>query len=178
MEKVYITIIDTENYAGNFERDMCGYITGQYGECGVGYELAENFKHEIKHAGWWDENIHQNQDENGCERPVAIVPTPGWYNNGYGGHFRNEERKGGHAYPAYMSVGIYSLEEPTQQVIDEVTERAKYFCDNQAELSRIARRHSDSATNLTFTGVRVVEVNMEDIQYFIEEDEEENEDDE
>lgn len=178
MEKVYITIIDTENYAGNFDRDMCGYITGQYGECGVGYELAEHFKHEIKHAGWWDKNTYQNQDENGCERPVAIVPTPGWYNNGYGGHFRNEERKGGHAYPAYMSVGIYSLVEPSQEIFDEVTERAKYFCDNQAELSLIAHRHSDSATNLTFTGVRVVEVNMEDIQYFIEEDEEENEDDE
>ncbi|KKK83825.1 hypothetical protein LCGC14_2789530, partial [marine sediment metagenome] len=32
----WIFIIDTDSYAGNFEREMCAYITGRVGECGVG----------------------------------------------------------------------------------------------------------------------------------------------
>ena len=36
--KVKHIIIDTEDYAGSFERPMVAYITGQLGDCGVGEE--------------------------------------------------------------------------------------------------------------------------------------------
>jgi hypothetical protein len=32
----YVFIIDTEQYAGNFEREMCAYCTGILGDCEVG----------------------------------------------------------------------------------------------------------------------------------------------
>jgi len=41
----FIFVIDTDTYAGNFERPMCAYMTGRVGECGVGEEFAEMFKH-------------------------------------------------------------------------------------------------------------------------------------
>lgn len=97
----YVLVIDTENYSGNFEREMCAYLTGQYGECGVGQELAEKVKEEgqIKHIEWWDSHIVQQAksgDEDLCLRPVSIWTTPGWFNNGYGGHYQdipeNEEQ--------------------------------------------------------------------------------------
>jgi len=43
---MYKFIIDTDQYAGNFEREMCAYLTGTVGECGVGDEFAELFSKE------------------------------------------------------------------------------------------------------------------------------------
>lgn len=36
----WIFVVDTEQYAGNFERGMCAFMTGMLGECGVGSEEA------------------------------------------------------------------------------------------------------------------------------------------
>jgi hypothetical protein len=35
-ENLWLFIVDTDSYAGNFERCMCAYMTGQIGECEVG----------------------------------------------------------------------------------------------------------------------------------------------
>ena len=34
-------IIDTDTYAGNFERELCAYVTGIVRDCEVGIEIAE-----------------------------------------------------------------------------------------------------------------------------------------
>ncbi len=36
----YLFVIDTDTYAGSFEREICAYVTGQIGECEVGKEEA------------------------------------------------------------------------------------------------------------------------------------------
>lgn len=82
-------VIDTEQYAGNFEREMCSYLTGQYGDCGVGKDIAEAVSNEIVHLGWWNRYSAQEANECGIERPVSIWPTPGWFNNGMGGEYRD-----------------------------------------------------------------------------------------
>lgn len=84
-----VIVIDTDHYAGNFEREMCAYITGQYGECGVGKETADRVSSEIKNLSWWQENIAEETDEHQCHRPTSIWPTPGWFNNGMGKSFRD-----------------------------------------------------------------------------------------
>jgi hypothetical protein len=43
----YIFVVDTEEYAGNFEREMCAYATGMTGECGVGYEGAKQYAEDM-----------------------------------------------------------------------------------------------------------------------------------
>ncbi len=80
-------VIDTDQYAGNFERQMCAYLTGQYGDCGAGREIALMVSDEIKHLDWWKRHIVQVANQNGIRRPVAIHPTPGYFNNGMGGHY-------------------------------------------------------------------------------------------
>ena len=43
----YLFVIDTNAYAGSFEREMCAYVTGQFGECDVGEEIAKAVKQQI-----------------------------------------------------------------------------------------------------------------------------------
>lgn len=84
-------IIDTEQYAGGFERPLCAYVTGQIGECGVGQDMAEIAQRELPEdaRAWFEECVRHEPDDNGCSRPVEIVPTPGWFNSGPGCHFRD-----------------------------------------------------------------------------------------
>ena len=75
-------IIHTNEYAGNFEREMCAYTTGHIGECGVGTELVEN---DIKEL--FNDYIIQVENDRNCKRPVAIYPNPRYSNNGLGHNF-------------------------------------------------------------------------------------------
>lgn len=75
-------IIHTNSYAGNFERDMCAYITGQIGECGRGDKYIDPNIKEI-----YDPYIIQVDDDEGCKRPVTIYTSPYYKNNGLGYHF-------------------------------------------------------------------------------------------
>lgn len=82
----YRFVIDTNKYAGNFERKMCAYITGQIGECGVGDKIAEIARCQISKdiLKCLDNNIVFKPDEHGCCRPCEIYPTSGFYNNSLG----------------------------------------------------------------------------------------------
>ena len=64
-------IISTDQYAGNFERELCAYLTGE-----TGYEdpTGEDFivKNEITVNF---DNIDQVPDEHGTYRPVTITPN-------------------------------------------------------------------------------------------------------
>lgn len=89
-------IVDTNKYSGNFEREMCAYATGQIGECGVGEdEVDEN----MPHAKWWEEHVIHQEDE-GCYRPVALSATPGYINDGMGGHYEDTPENRELAYAA------------------------------------------------------------------------------
>ena len=79
----YGYIIDTDEYAGNFEREMCAWITGTTGDCGVGHRLADEYDRRIETV--------QIADEYDCERPVRVHPTPGYYNNGLGFAYKDGE---------------------------------------------------------------------------------------
>lgn len=149
MKKVTV-IIDTNKYAGNFEREMCAYLTGQIGDCGFGIEIAEVESNEIEHLQEWSKIIRQEQDEHNCYRPCAIYPsTQGYFNNGAGGIFEEGQEKEAamHAhewrkrhfnnphvqeepltkYPAYTAVAIFCSEIPSQDAMKEIKRRAEEF---------------------------------------------------
>jgi hypothetical protein len=157
MSKLFKIVIDTEQYAGNFEREMCAYITGQTGECSVGDDWARLYASTIKYIDWWEEHIAQRPDDSDspCYRPVAIYPTGGWYNNGYGGHFKDTGEAVKIKCPAYMSVAIFTNKHPPEAVLLEFTERAREFCANRIELSKPLSR-MNVRKNIDFTGIRIV----------------------
>lgn len=86
-------VIDTDEYAGNFEREMCAYLTGILGECGVGEEMAAIARKELpkKILKEFEEIVAQVPDEHGCCRPVTIWPNPNWFNDGMGGHWKRDD---------------------------------------------------------------------------------------
>lgn len=72
----WIFVIKTNAYAGNFERQMCGFITGQVGECDVGEEEAELFRKAHPDYDGFDDLIASFPDDHGCYRPASIWNVP------------------------------------------------------------------------------------------------------
>lgn len=106
----YALSIETNCYAGNFEREMCAFVTGQIGDCGVGDKEASKFETEFPE---WDiifeEKVQQVQDE-GCYRPVAC-------------------QGGG-------SLEIYFWDDPTKEELQFLRERILKFKYNGCDVHR------------------------------------------
>jgi len=122
-----IFVIHTNAYAGNFERELCAYITGQVGDCGVGEDLASDFLDEVgdEQADLFADIIGVAPDDGRCDRPCKIYPTPGRLNNGMGTHFdAAEDQKG---FPAYESVAIYFDEMPSDEQFDLMKDRTMQY---------------------------------------------------
>lgn len=84
----YTFIIDTDSYSGNFERELCAYITGQVGECGVGEEYSKIFQEQFPAEYKIFKNlVYHKLKEDECRRPCDIEPTPGRFNHGMGTNF-------------------------------------------------------------------------------------------
>lgn len=86
----YGFIIDTNEYSGNFERELCAFVTGHIGECGVGDEEAEEF---LDGGNTKLPYVMDVADEHGCSRPCEIYPTEGIWNNGMGFHYKESEEE-------------------------------------------------------------------------------------
>jgi len=129
----YIFIIDTDTYAGNFERPMCAYVTGQIGECNVGKEQAELAKKEIPEVvEQLEELIEHVPDEHGCHRPVSIFPNPRYGNDGDGSHaLLTDENREQFPWPAYNSVAIFFNSLPDSGLLDVMKERARDIVKNE-----------------------------------------------
>jgi len=83
-------VIDTDEYAGNFEREITTYITGIVGDCGRDMKIQAHVRPLIPsdRLDMFDDLIGSESDDNGCRRPAKTYPTPGWYNNGLGFHYQ------------------------------------------------------------------------------------------
>lgn len=127
-ETKYMFVIDTDSYAGNFERPLTAYCTGCTGDCGVGEGQAELFEQEEGEDVLYeaDEFIGSEPDDRGCHRPCVIYPTPGWTNDGKGNYEKAKNVK----YPAYLSVAIHMTEKPPEVWIERIKRRANIFAAN------------------------------------------------
>jgi hypothetical protein len=104
-------VIATDSYAGNFERDMCAYVTGRIGECGVGTEYQEIFQMECQ--GYEVDSVELRINPNDSYpvmRPTSMVQI---------------ETSDGKR--AYNGVQIYFAFEPTYSEIEFMKERAYKF---------------------------------------------------
>ena len=121
----FLLVIDTDEYAGDFEREMCAYLTGQVGECGVGDEYAELFHQEVptKVAESF-ENIVAFVTEHGCARPATIWANPRYGNDGFGNHYLRTNRDDPALLATYAQ-NIADYEQPHiesyQRIKDDLT---------------------------------------------------------
>lgn len=89
---MFLFIIDTNHYAGNFEREMAGYLTGHVADCGTGQKEADIFHEELGLSGLYDENhpfknVMKQHNSHGNLTPAVVYETPGFFSNGVGGHY-------------------------------------------------------------------------------------------
>ena len=62
-------IIETNTYAGNFNRELTAYVTGILGECKVGKGcIDKNFNYPLE----FNEKIEQVRDDYGTYRPCDV----------------------------------------------------------------------------------------------------------
>ena len=77
----YILLVHTDKYSGGFERQMCAYMTGFTGDCGVGEEEAERFQEDMINKGldpdMFDGYLDFQSDDRGCHRPASIWDADG-----------------------------------------------------------------------------------------------------
>lgn len=124
----YIFVIDTKDYAGNFERNLCAYVTGITGDCEVGSDYADLFSQEID-TDKEDlfEEIELRSEHDGCARPCAIFKSP------------NSTK--------YNSVAIFFYKKPNKDLILLMKERAKKYNDHLL---------SEFDSSITITGFRLI----------------------
>jgi hypothetical protein len=122
--KYYAFVIDTDSYAGNFERQLALYITGvevEYMHGGMEWltELAAKEVDELpkeviedvfgrSEFGPFDDQLHDVVNDTGAHTYVEIFESPGSHSN-------------------YNSVAIYLDEQPDQKLVKLMKQRAKAF---------------------------------------------------
>lgn len=175
-ESIFLFVIDTTSYAGNFERKLAAYCTGCISDCGTGEREARTYWSSTDRLSTYDsmldygnELIHYAQDKHGTRRMCTIFPNPDFFNNGIGGHFkhgqenaawnhfRKEQRKSGGRnkscphikYPAYLSTAILLKRSPTHEEVELIRRRAEEYCKENS---------------IVYTGYRIFEYKMEIIE--------------
>jgi hypothetical protein len=101
----WIFVIDADMYIGYFDRNMCAFMTGQYGQCEVGKEEAASASIDPNLLDWFNNHVEQCPDDNGCLRPcirwIGLVD---------------------------QSTAISFTTQPPLNVIAALKERAELFC--------------------------------------------------
>jgi len=111
----YGVIIDTDKYAGNFEREMCAYCTGRVGECGVGAKYVD----EDEDYSIFKETVIDVPCNHGCYRPVSI--------------YSSLDNKGSN-----NSLCIFFESEPNKEHIEFISRKAnEYGNDNKIKINDI-----------------------------------------
>jgi len=131
--------IDTTQYAGNFERAMCAFLTGcidlHLAQLGGWWRsiIAALPQADLAALAWAEELAHFVPYDH-RDTMVHVIPTPGMWGDGSGTsdgqyHPAGEipEQDGGPPYPLYNSVGIYFAGVPSDAQIAQLCERALRF---------------------------------------------------
>lgn len=127
----YVCRIHTNQYSGNFEREMAAYITGIAGEYAGDKEAAIALRENDTEVTTW---LNNNTIDDGDYKEIGrIISTPGWSNDGDGNHFNDTD----HPFPAYQSVEIaFDLEPPAniKQLIEQRAESFAYVTNMALEI--------------------------------------------
>lgn len=174
-----ILVIDTNMYAGNFEREMVAFMTGQVGECGVGGKAAAAFQDQFPDKDFED-LVVSVPDERGCCRPASIYPSPYYWNDGLGHEYPNsispeenpeivktyneEARKHKlkeltaetmRKYPGYSSVACFLDEMPDEETLSFLINRA-------LEFAKTHKNYRGEPYGLVIHSARVIETKVEE----------------
>lgn len=150
-QDVVLLIIDTDQYAGNFEREITGFITGRHNETSHGEDEAAEFHQFCKDNDkvLLDKEIAFNGadvDYEGHYAVCTIYPTNGLRNiNGETVKVVEPHTEG---YPIYNSVAIFFRNRPSDEALALMKQRAEEWCDRTP--------NSDHREAVNITGWRLL----------------------
>ena len=130
MEERWAFVVDTDQYPGNFEVELCAYVTGAYAE---GQEhrakaYVDEFDkiktHDLEDLT--DIRVCDPGDDALWRSPCDLALTPGRSNNGQWKCYYVTAKKP-FRYYAYESVAIFLCHRPTDDVFDLLVRRAFAF---------------------------------------------------
>ena len=124
-------VVDTKNYAGNFEREMTAFLTGHIGECEVGDGMP---KPQVS-DGFFD-NVMDVADDNGTYRPTTCFPLSGTQD--------------------YHGVAIFFDGKPSDEQVVFMKTRVKEFPEVFKTTGRMAEFHKNDPL-IEITGFRIIE---------------------
>jgi hypothetical protein len=127
-------VIDTREYAGNFERAMSAWIVGVTDECAREAEILKLFKRDFPKGNPFEKlvefRLKSPGDDGRFEAPCDLAPTPGRVNhNGVCLDKDTYRGRPGSLSPAYESVAIFLSRKPTQKELALLVQRALSFSD-------------------------------------------------
>lgn len=155
-----LMVIHTNLYAGNFEREMAAFITGEIGDCGVGREDVHD-KYNYDYS-MFEGIIEHIPDDHGVTRPVTIYPNPYYKNNGLGFHYRVDDpdgcKKAVEAYKEYVR-------NDQQSWIDNYTRAIKGY-EEEGEESKEYKEYKRAGWDIDSlrNEVKVREQKIEDVK--------------
>jgi len=128
--------IDTEEYAGSFERELAEYVTGIPNEYRSSPDLLARAMRELEgidpdlpqFTGPFADLFEARIVDFGDNQTVdfaSTVPTPGW-SNVHGRPYRVSLKRP-FRFPAYLSVGLFLAKKPTARQLALLVARARQF---------------------------------------------------
>lgn len=119
-------VIDTDAYAGNFEREMLAACTGVLTEYPTGYSEDEARRYDGPDLEGLVGRLLNDTDDRAFADRCAIYPTPGWENDGNGEHRRIPQGTPPR-FLAYQSVRVALERMPTPDELVGIKRRAIAF---------------------------------------------------
>jgi hypothetical protein len=125
-------VVDTDSYAGNFERELSSFVVGRCDEHGEhrGGPYIEMYEKDFPDSDPFEDLVTTRVDDHGddyiARAPMALAPTPGYSIDGWGKVMKLEPGKNP-KHAAYNSVAIFLSRKPTNAELRILAERSKRF---------------------------------------------------
>lgn len=138
-EARHALVFNFTQYTGGIERELCAYIIGAIGDCGVGEEMVELYdKDHPEGTEFWglsDRTVGET-DDNGCARPTSIY------------HDVGVDEKPNHSTIIFLGTL------PTDEEMAMILARTKDFCQNRPDQDQEWR--TGEKVPLTLKGVKLI----------------------
>lgn len=168
---VWAFVVDTDKYAGNFERGMTAFCTGRTGECDVARKQAALFHEdhplELDECDMLENCVFPSGYDSSGILPGEEVPQMAWLPDDHGCHRPTAI----HLSPApnqteYNSVAMYFHERPTDEQVEIIKRRAHRYCTEQ---TGNAADHAIRTEGITIIGFRLFERRVRIVEHSVPE---------
>lgn len=130
----YLLVITTNQYAGNFERELTAYLTGCIGECEVGHQAAEDYNAQGDVTDGLFCELAYCHDDHGVSRPCTI--------------WKSDNGK-------YESVAIFFNDKPLTAEVTMIKKRLKTY--HEYRLAQ-PRHINDRVEEIGIVGIELLKV--------------------